>query len=279
MIRIICDSASDITLKDAKKLNIDVVPMPIRFDDKEYLDGVNISFDEFYDKLAVEKNLPVTSQINPFVWEEKINQYPDDEIILITLSSRLSGTYKSALTASEGKKNVRVVDSLNATAGIRVLVDRAVDLREQGKTIDEICDVLNEEKKNICVIGVLDNLKALKKGGRISPTVAMVGGLLGIKPIIEVKDGEVVMAGKARGSHNGFKRVKEIILDYGGIDTTKEVILAYTGNSDEMLEKYIASAKNDVINRSFNIQRIGATIGTHIGDGAIAIVFSHNVKK
>lgn len=278
MIRIICDSSSDITQEEAKKLQIHVVPMHINFGNEEFQDGIDLTFDEFYNRMEASKELPITSQINSFAWEEAINLYPEDEILIITMSSKLSGTYNNAVLASEGKTNVRVIDSLNVTAGVRILVDRAIELRDQGYSIDEIVNTINEEKKNVCLLAVLDTLKNLRKGGRISAGAAIIGEILGIKPMIEIKDGLVNFIGKARGSKNGFKKLKELMIEYGGIDLAKEVILAYTGNDDAMLEKYLERAGSDLEGKAFTIQRVGATIGTHIGAGGIAIVFFRKTK-
>ncbi len=275
-IRIITDSASDITKSPYPFVTI--LPMTVTFGEKEYQDNVNMTHYEFYEKLIESDELPVTSLISPAVFEDAYKEAVEagEKVVVITLSSKLSGTYQSAVIAAgdyEGK--VFVVDSLNATIGEQILVELAAELVEKGKSAEQIVDILVAERKKIHVLGLLDTLEYLKKGGRISASVAFVGGVLSIKPVVTIKDGEVTMLGTARGSKNGSNFLIKEIENTEGIDFSKPLRLGYTGLNDSLLKKYIADSENvwEGHADSLKIATIGATIGTHIGPGAIAVAF------
>lgn len=276
MIRIITDSASDIV--DNERTDLVILPMTIAFDGEEYQDGVNLTHRMFYEKLIESDALPVTSQIIPYVFEEayKTAKEQGDKVIVITLSSKLSGTWQSAkLAAEEYEDMVYVVDSENAALGERTLVEYALRLKDEGYSYETIIEKLEADKGKIRLIALLDTLEYLKKGGRISATAAFAGGLLSIKPVIAVINGEVAMLGKARGSKQGNNLLMEQIRAAGGIDFSKPYVLGYTGLSDEMLRKYISDHeavwKDEV--ESLPIGSVGGTIGTHVGPGAIGVAF------
>ncbi len=222
--------------------------------------------------------MPSTSLISPARFEEAFKAAVDngEKVIAITLSSKLSGTYQSAVIAAAGfEGNVFVVDSLNAAIGQQVLVRYAYALSKTEMSADDIVKTLETERDNIHVLGLLDTLEYLKKGGRISKSVAFIGGVLAIKPVVTVNDGEVVMLGTARGSKNGTNFLIKEIEKTDGVDFTKPVCLGYTGLDDAMLKKYMEDSKplwNDNADR-LNIGTIGATIGTHIGPNAVAVAF------
>ncbi len=280
-IKIITDSASDITQAEAEKLGITVIPLNITFGDETFKDGVDLDHNGFYNKLIETDIFPKTSQIPPFEYEEYFRKVTDagDTVLCITLSSKLSGSFQSAnIAADEVGSNVYVLDSLNVTIGERILILMALDLIAKGKTIDEIVNTLEEEKHYIHLIALLDTLEYLKKGGRISATVAAAGTLLNIKPVIAVQDGEVVFLGMARGSKNGNNKLMELVRKENGINFSKPLSLAYTGHSRVMLDKYLEDSKSiyeDFTNAGGEIpvSTVGCTIGTHIGPGAIALAF------
>ena len=194
----------------------------------------------------------------------------------VVLSAKLSGTWQSARIAAESfSGRVFVVDSENATIGERILVERALELMDQGLEAAEIAARLDEEKKDIRLVPLLDTLEYLKRGGRISPAVAMVGGILSIKPVVAVQDGEVVMLGKARGSKNGSNLLVQEIGKAGGVDFTRPYLLGYAGLDDVLLKKYIEDSSELWTGHtdSLPIATVGGTIGTHVGPGAIAVAF------
>ena len=200
-IAIITDSASDIKQNNNK--NITVLPLTVSFDDNHYKDGVDLTPDDFYMKLIESSTLPKTSQISPYDFEQAYDNLLKsvDKIIVVTLSSKLSGTYQSAcIAASEYEDKVYVVDSENVTVGEQILVDYAVSLINKNICVEDIVKQLNTMKKRIRLVALLDTLEYLKKGGRISSGAAFLGNVLSIKPVIAIADGEVSFLGKARGS-------------------------------------------------------------------------------
>lgn len=277
-VRIIVDSACDIVQEKAKALGIDVLPIKTMFGDEEFLDGVTMTHEQFYEKLIESEQLPTTSQVPPIEYEEAFKKIKEagDTAVCITLSSKLSGCYQSANIAIEEYEDcITVVDSENVCLGEQILVMLAVRLRDEGKRAKEIAEVLNTEKKNIRVVALLDTLEYLKKGGRISAAAAMAGAVLSIKPVIAVENGEIVVLGKARGSKNGQNMLKETVKKAGGIRFDMPYTLAYSGLSDALLRKYMEDSKElyDCTPEELPVCTVGCAIGTHVGPGAIAVSF------
>ena len=279
MIKILVDSASDLEQQDASELGVTVLPLQIRFGSEEYLDGVSLTHREFFEKLIETDELPQTSQINEYRFDEVFASLTADgsEGIAITLSSKLSGTHASAVKAAKkyaGK--VIVVDSLNACIGERILLEYAVRLVGEGKlTAAQIAAELDEKKGKIQLLAVLDTLKYLRKGGRISSVTAIAGEMLSIKPVISVVRGEVKLVGKAMGSKKGNNLLTQLVRDCGGIDFTMPYVLGYSGLSDAFLQKYIRDSESLWKGYTDHVpyHMIGSTIGTHVGPGAIAVAF------
>lgn len=278
-IQIITDSASDITQAEARRWGIQVLPLRTIFNGEEFLDGVTIDNRQFFQKLIESDALPTTSQMTPYEYERAFQAAADagDEILCVTLSSKLSGCCQSARIAADAVPAV-VVDSENVCIGQRILVELAVRLRNTGKSARKIGDILEREKKNIRLIALLDTLEYLKKGGRISPAVALAGSLLSIKPVIAIERGEVAILGKARGSKNGNNMLMDLVRKCGGINFEKPYCLAYSGLTDALLQKYIADSASLYAGQTEHlpISTIGSTIGTHVGPGAIAAAFFIN---
>lgn len=276
MIQIITDSASDVV--DVQREDLTVLPIHITFGQEEFEDGVNLTHEMFYEKLIESDELPVTSQVPPYDFEEAYRKVKEKgaRAIVITLSSKLSGTWQSASIAAEKYGDtVKVIDSENASIGQRALVEYALRLKEEGLPYEEIVHRLEADKARIRLVALLDTLEYLKRGGRISKTAAMAGSLLSIKPVIAIQRGEVAVLGKARGSKQGNNLLAEQIRQVGGIDFAKPFVLGYTGMSDAVLQKYIvdneALWKGNV--ETLDTTSVGGTIGTHIGPGAIGVAF------
>ncbi len=275
-IRIITDSASDILPPYPE--NLTVLPMTIRFGEAEYRDGVDLSHREFYEKLLESDTLPVTSLISPGSFSDAYRQAVrrGETVVAVALSSKLSGTWQSAvLAAQDHPGRVFVVDSRNATLGERLLVEYALRLAGEGLPGAEIAGELERVRDRVRVLGLLNTLEYLKKGGRISKTVAFFGEAMAIKPVVTVRDGEVTMLGKARGSRSGNNCLIQEIERSGGVDYDLPFALGYTGSSDDMLQKYIRDSASlwEGKVQSLPIYTVGATVGTHIGPGAIAVAF------
>lgn len=275
-IRIITDSASDLALPAPE--GITVLPIHIRFGNEEYLDGATITHKAFYEKLIEGDELPETSLIGPAAFAEAYQTAVDqgEQALVITISSKLSGTYQSAvLAAADFPEQVFVVDSMNAAIGEQALVLYAKQLVERGLPMGEIVALLEEAKQKLHLLALLDTLEYLKKGGRISKTVAFVGGVLSIKPVVAVREGEVALLGTARGSRNGSNFLIKEIEKSSGVDFTKPICLGYTGLSDKLLQKYMQDSKHlwEGHAEGLRIASIGATIGTHVGPDAVAVAF------
>ena len=277
-VRVITDS-SDILPGEHEGLV--VLPLSVTFGATTYEDGVDLTHERFYELLVEEDELPKTGQVNPFAFAQAIEEAHEagDEVVIVTLSSKLSGTNQSALAAAaEAKGVVRVVDSLNVCVGERVLVEYALRLVARGLGAVEIADELVRARERVRVVGLLDTLEYLRRGGRISAAAGAVGELLSIKPVIAIEDGEVVLLGKARGSKNGRNLLNEQVRGAGGIDFGMPVALGYAGLSDKLLRKYIDDSRElwaaGFPDGNLPVHTVGATIGTHVGPGAIALAFS-----
>lgn len=274
-VRIIVDSSTDVSEKYREKIQF--VPLTVRFGDKEYLDGVELSKHQFYEMLVESDVLPTTSQATPAAFADCFEAIASagDSAVVITLSSKLSGTYQSAVLATEDYPNIYVVDSQSVAIGTGVLAQYAVELAQQGMGAEEIAQVLTHQREKVCVVALLDTLEYLKKGGRISKTVAFAGGVLNIKPVVTVQDGAVALIGKARGSRNGNNLLVEKIREAGGVDFERPVLLGYTGLSSALLEKYVDDSKAlwaDHVDKLDGCL-LCSVIGTHAGPGAVAVAF------
>ncbi len=275
-VRIITDSGFDVP--DQSDPRLTVLPLGITFGDTTYADGVDLTNDRFYELLVESDELPKTSQATPFAYQQLFDQAraAGDEAVVITLSSALSGTYQSAVTAAAGYPEVHVVDGKNATIGQGILVLYALRLVDEGLGAAEIAERVEAAVGRVRLLALLDTLEYLRRGGRIPKSVGMIGEVLSIKPVVGVQDGGVVMLGKARGSKNGRSQLHQQVERFG-IDFTMPVLLGYTGLSDKVLWKYLddnrAIWEGRVAEDELPITSVGATIGTHVGPGAIALAF------
>ena len=273
--RIIVDSTSD--LLSSVKERVHVVPLTVHFGKEEYVDGVTIDHKSFYEKLIETDVHPSTSQASPAAFEieyEKAREAGESAVV-ITLTSKLSGTYQSATIAAEDYDNIYIVDSGTVAIGGGILVEYALKLLDEGLNAKEIAEKLEEAKRRIVIVALVDTLEYLKKGGRISKTAAFAGGILNIKPVLSLTDGDINMIGKARGSKIGNNLLVQEIEKAGGVDFSMPLLLGYTGLSDAMLLKYIEDSKH-IWEGNVDVVRyttIGSVIGTHAGPGAVAVAF------
>lgn len=277
-VKIIIDSASDLTKEQADAMGCEYLPLKTIFGGQEYLDGITLSHREFYEKLVEEDCMPTTSQIPPLEYEavyQKIRKSGDTAVV-IALSSKLSGSWQSARIALEGYEDcIRIVDSENVSLGEQILIRYACRLRDEGASADAIAAALDRRKKDVRVIALLNTLEYLRRGGRISGAAALAGNLLSIKPVIAITDGEVTILGKARGSKNGNNMIQQELARSGGVDFSMPFCLGYTGLDDSLLQKYIADHEDlwKTHVDELPITTIGSTIGTHTGPGSIGVSF------
>lgn len=274
-VRIIVDSSTDVA--ERYRDLVQVVPLTVTFGQEEYFDGVTLDKQEFYRKLVECDTLPTTSQATPAAFDRVFREIAaaGDSAVVLTLASTLSGTYQSAVLAAEGYEHIYVVDSMAVAIGTGVLAEYAVELAKLGFDAEYIARELMKKRDEVCVIALLDTLEYLKKGGRISKTVAFAGGVLNIKPVVTLKDGAVTLIGKARGSRNGNNLLVEKINESGGVDFEKPVLLGYTGLSSALLDKYEADSRALWEGHTEALDRclMCCVIGTHAGPGAVAVAF------
>ena len=273
--RIIVDSTSD--LMPNIKEQVHIVPLTVHFGQEEYVDGVTISHKAFYEKLVETDVHPSTSQATPAAFETEYEKAHEagEAAVVIALTSKLSGTYQSAMIAAAEYENIYVVDSGSVAIGGAILVEYALKLLNEGLEAKQIAEKLEEVKSRIVIVALVDTLEYLKKGGRVSKTVAFAGTLLNIKPVLSVVDGEINMLGKARGSKMGNNLLVQEIEKAGGVDFSMPLLLGYTGLSDAMLLKYIEDSKHIWEGNVDQVRytSIGSVIGTHAGPGAVAVAF------
>ncbi len=276
MIRILTDSAADLTAQDLAQSGVYVVPMSITFEDGSSVeDDGRMTKDEFFQRLATDSKLPRTSQPSPAAFIEAFAdaELAGDEVIVITVGQKLSGTYQCAVMASgEVDTPVYVVDSETATQGEAMILREALRLRAMGLSAQQIVDVLERFKKRVRIVAVVDSLKHLQKGGRVSAAVALVGGALGIKPVISLYESTVKLAGKGRGRPGALVALFKQLDELGGIDTDYPCVVLYSD------DKATAGPVHHYLTQNLKLEgvrtcQIGATIGTHVGPRAAGIVF------
>ena len=276
MVRIIIDSTTDVI--EEIKARLTIVPLNINFGDEEFIDGVTINHKTFYEKLVESDVLPTTSQAAPDAFDRVFKETVEagDDAVVITLSSKLSGTYQSAIiAAAEYEGRIFVVDGNSVAIGTGILAELALKYADGGMSASDIADRIKAERDNVRLIAMLDTLEYLKRGGRISKTAAFAGGILSIKPVVCIEDGEIKVLGKARGSKQGNNLLIKEIQTSGGVDFTKPVLLGYTGMTDVLLRKYIedSSALWEGHIEELNCTIVGSVVGTHAGPGAVAAAF------
>jgi len=277
-IKLMMDSASSMTKEEANKIGAYLVPVTVRFGKDEYMDGEDLLPNEFYEKLTSCSELPQTSQVNPFKWEEEFDKALKecDELVVVTLSSGISNTYENARVIAENEKykgKIRVVDSMSACLGEKILGLYALELIDKGLNLDEIVEKLEQAKSKIKVMAVVNTLKYLKKGGRIGLVTAIAGELLGIKPVAGMVNGKVGMLGKTLGNKKANAFMNSIIERSNGIDFSMPHGVMYSGNDDKLLKAYLEESKNIWQEENTPIYIMGSTIGTHVGPGAVGVAF------
>ncbi len=273
MIRIVTDSTASICQKEANELGIDVVPLYVLIADKTYKDRIDFTDDEFYELL--EKHQPTTSQPNPVDFLTVYNKYPNDEIICITLSKELSGTFQSASIAKDmsDNKRIAIINSENVSLGLRSLVLLAVNMKNEGYRFDDIIEKIEQLKHKVITLGMADTLENLKRGGRISNIKFIAANFLNIKPLIIVSDGVLQSYGKnARGKNNAIRIISNA-LDTYHYDHTMPITLGYAHDRsnaillNEQLKKYgVCIPENDFL-------EVGSVIATHTGKNAFIMSF------
>ena len=275
-VRIITDSTSDISAAQAKDLGVTVIPLKVIFGDQEYKEGVDISIEGFYDELVKAEKLPTTSQPSPddFLAGFLEAKEAKDTIIVLLIAGKLSGTVQSAMIAKDlaEYEDIHIIDSQTTITGLRFLVEYAVKLSHEGKSVTEIAAILEEIKDRIVLLAMVDTLEYLYKGGRLSRSSAILGSLLKFKPIIQVKDGVIHVVGKERGTNKGITKVLELMNEYGDIDSNYPVYFGYTAE-DSKTKQLMTEIENKYSLKETSLHPVGCVVGTHAGPGACVISY------
>ncbi len=272
---ILTDSTCDMEKSYLEKIGVEAVPLKVIFGDESYLDGVDLTKKEFFEKLASSSVNPTTSQPSPedFLAVFNRRKQAGEEVVYIGISSILSGTVQSAKIAKEmcGYDNIYIVDSLSTTAGLDLLVRVACDMRDNGISAEKIAQEITNLVPKLRLYAYVDTLKYLVRGGRVSKTAGAIGGALGIKPLIAIADGAVLSIGTARGQKNAFEKLTDIVKS-ANIDSTKPMMLTYTADEENMymLEMYM---NQNGLKHNWLYGEVGSVIGTHVGPGAAAVAY------
>lgn len=274
-VRIVTDSACDLTDEQAAAAAVRVVPLSIRFGDEEFVDREELSVDEFYSKMDASSELPETAAPSPGAFEKTFRELADegaDAIVCINLSFGLSATGQSAQNAAQAVADdldVRVIDSRSITGGLGTLVVTAAAKAAAGADSDAIEAHVADLSKRTRVFGALNTLDNLKKGGRIGGAKALVGSILAVKPVLDLSSGVVVEAGKPRTRRKSFVWLRDQIAGEGGVEN----LAALHGNADDF-DDFLDLLSGVVDVSDVRIGRIGAVIGTHGGPGVLGVSYT-----
>jgi DegV family protein with EDD domain len=273
-LRIVTDSTADFEADEARDLGIEVVPLTVVFGDQALLDRVEITPEQFYRRLVESRITPKTSQppVGRFAAAfERLAAEGATEILAICLSSRLSGTLGSAHLAAAGPPSgvrVETFDSLLVAGGLNALARRAADLARAGATLDEVVHVLRAMLPRIQIHILLDTLEYLQRGGRIGRAQALLGGMLSIKPIVSVEDGQVGASERVRSRPRGIDRLYEHIV---GLSDVERVIVQHTGAPDDAL-RLVARASSALPDAAVELRWIGPVVGVYTGPRGVGAV-------
>ncbi len=276
MIGIVSDSTCDFSREDLDALRVETVPLTIHFDNSSFLDGVDMSHEDFYRKLRAASSLPTTSQANPAQFEEVFARHADagDDLVVITISSLLSATHRSAVLAAEkaAPGRIHIVDSGSCSFGAQLLIREAARLRDEGKLdAGQIAENIRALAPRLRLYALLETLRYLKMGGRLSGSAALIGGLLRIKPVVRVMDGKIESVDKVRGGRAGVKALTDHFeedkpeLHFG--------ISFSSADNREGMEELVREFKRLTGGARVYASGMGSVIGTHAGPGAVGVAW------
>lgn len=274
-VKLIIDAGCDLSQAQAQDLGVILVPMTVHFGDEEYRSGIDLTHEEFYNKLAKSKELPTTSQPTPYHFEQVFQQVKDsgNEAVVLCVSSSLSGTFQSAtIAAADFSDCIYVVDTRAVSIAQKILLDYAISLKKHGACAKEIAAELEKKKADVCAYGAVDTLEYLMKGGRLSKAAGAVGSVLGIRPILYLSNGELAVAGKARGPKAAITMTHNLIAEVG-IDYSMPVGIGYTGNDASVIDPYLNAPNSVWSGYDVPVYNVGSTVGTHTGPGLFIVAF------
>ena len=273
MVRIVTDSTADLTPEQQRGAGITVVPLNVHFGDEVFRDHVDLSADEFFRRLKASPQLPRTSQPSVGAFEEAFRKLREagDEVVAVHLSSKVSGTYNSALMAAQsvGDGKIEVVDSLSTSMALGFMALEGARLAKAGRDRQAIAESLQALAPKARVICVVDTLTYLERGGRIGKARALLGSLLNVKPILQLKDGEVVPLGRARGRAQALSRLVELLERDGKVSQLAIMHGAAQPDAEQLRDRVATSYPGlDIL-----LTEIGAVLGTHTGPGVIGFTY------
>ena len=274
-VKLIIDAGCDLSKDQAQNLGVILVPMTVRFGVEEYRSGIDLSHEEFYNKLASAKELPTTSQPTPYDFEQVYQQVKEqgDEAVVLCVSSALSGTYQSAtIAAADFEDCIYVVDTRAVSIAQKILLDYAISLKNHGATAKEITEELEKKKQDVCAYGAVDTLEYLIKGGRLSKAAGAVGSVLGIRPVLHLHEGGLAVAGKARGAKAAITMTHNLVSEVG-VDYSMPLGVGYTGNDASVITPYMEAPNSVWTGYDVPIYNVGSTVGTHTGPGLFIVAF------
>lgn len=275
-IKIYTDSACDLDIDYLNELEVSMVPLGVYFDTEEYKDRITMTTKEFYERLKSFKGQPKTSQVNPAQFVEVFQRGLDEgfHIICLSFSSKLSGTYQSAVIARDtiGSEFIDVIDTRAASVGQGLIVREAALMAKSGKSRDEIIERIEFFRSKMEHIFAVGSLEMLKRGGRISTAQAMIGGILNVKPILQFQDGAIVPYDKVRGEKAIIKKMIDTMKERGSNIEGQVIGLNYSGTDSLCLELRKEIEETFGV-KEFVISEIGAAIGSHVGSGTVAVFF------
>lgn len=278
MVKIITDSTCDLTKERMEEIGVICVPLTVHIGNDIYLDGVDLTKTEFYEKLRTEKSFPTTAQPTPHTFEEVFTAALEeaDEVVCILISSELSGTVQSANIAKNNleREEIHILDSRTACLSLGLLVEIAAKRAKEGKTAAEIMAEMESLTSRVRICAGIETLEYLKKGGRLSGTAAALGTMLNIRPLVGILDGKVVSLGKARGTKKMYGELHRMI-EEEGIDDNYPVLLGHA-QSMENYEKFKEVCADLIAGRTQLYGDIGCVVGTHAGPGIVGMAF---IKK
>lgn len=284
-IKILADSACDLTEKYYNELDIEMVPLTVHLNDEDYKDGIDITPKTVYDAMR-EGAMTKTSQVSPQTFKTIFTSYVEKNqpLVYLAFSSELSGTYQTAKMIEQEIKEknpdapIYILDTKCASIGYGLVVYRVAELAKNGATVEELLEIATYHANHMEHIFTVDDLEYLYRGGRVSKTAAFVGSLLKIKPLLHVEDGKLIPIEKIRGSKRVLGRMLSI-MEERGIDFSNQTIGISHGDDLETAEKLA-----QLINEKFNpkeiiIEMVGSVIGAHSGPGTIALFFLNRPYK
>lgn len=274
-VKLIIDAGCDLNQAQAQELGVFLVPMTIRFGNEEFRSGIDLTHEEFYNKLAATKELPTTSQPTPYDYEQVYQKIKaqGDQAVVLCVSSALSGTYQSAsIAAADFEDCIYVVDTRAVSIAQKILLDYAISLKNHGANAKEIAEEIEKKKHDVCAYGAVDTLEYLIKGGRLSKAAGAVGSVLGIRPVLYLHEGGLAVAGKARGTKAAITMTHNLVSEVG-IDYSMPVGVGYTGNDASVVVPYLDAPNSVWTGHDVPVYNVGSTVGTHTGPGLFIVAF------